>query len=208
MCSFKSGIYTRDGRLLMSPFTDSHDELLIIFGLTDQNTPECARFVRLEYQPNADYSAFVMKVDELRTPGWFDEEQRQLAESGFAAYIEKISVREPQQLLIGGQYLLYDGATVEQVSNCAIVAMLGSSRVGTMRESSQVGTMRDSSRVGEMRDSSQVGTMLASSRVGTMRDSSQVGTMWESSQVGIDKREKPNEGLPCCGSDATTREQQ
>ena len=130
MCRFKSGIFRRDGRLLTSPWTESHEELVTIFSLSDQQNPEYAHFVRLEYVPtDKTFTRFTLRVDEPRTPGWFDDEQRAVAESAFASYIAKISVREPRKLLIGGQYLLYDGAEVDNVTNCIVTAVNGSATI-------------------------------------------------------------------------------
>jgi len=192
MCEFKSGIVLRDEslkggfKLLMSAWTEHHSELIQIHNLHDGAR---LSFARVEFKPQSMSTAdkpetYKLRIDEDRTPEWFDDEMKEAVSGRMRDYIKSIIITEDRGFLIGGQFIL-SGKVSIQISRCCVIqAMLDSSKVGTMLGSSQVGAMCDSSKVGAMYDSSQVGTMLGSSKVGTMLGSSQVGTMWDSSQVG------------------------
>jgi len=202
MCEFKSGIVLRDEslkggfKLLMSPWTESHSDLIAIHNLRDGSR---LRFARVEFKPTTMDDAdkpdtYRLQIDEERCPEWFDEEMKELVSDRMRNYIKSIIIKNDVCLLIGGQFILSGKATIGTAKNCIITAMLdssnvgvmrGSSNVGEMRGSSNVGEMRDSSKVGEMLDSSKVGEMLGSSKVGVMLGSSNVGVMWDSSNVGV-----------------------
>ena len=191
MCKFKSAIVLRDESrkggfdLKMSPWTESHSELIQFYNIKDGAR---LTFARVEFSPESMETAhqpetYKLSLDEERTPEWWTDEIRDAVAERMRNYIRAIVVDGAVALLMGGQFILAPSARVEACKACVITAMLGSSQVGTMWGSSQVGTMWGSSQVGEMRGSSQVGTMWGSSQVGTMRGSSQVGTMLDSSQV-------------------------
>jgi hypothetical protein len=198
MCNFKSAIITKSGDILHNPFTDSHEDLVKLFHLNDTACRGESRFVRVEYSPKsiADYGdvdKYVLKVDEERTPKWFDKNLSDRAKSSLRLIVEGMIISGPCEILCGGAYILTTKARVEVVKNCLVHVMLESSNVGEMRESSNVGEMRGSSKVGEMRESSNVGVMRGSSKVGEMWGSSNVGVMWGSSKVG-EMRESSNVG--------------
>ena len=138
MCRFKSAIVLRDlkskggYRLLMSPWTESHSELEIIFKLR-----EGARlnYAKVEFSPPdlsvADkVEAYKLKIDEKREPEWLDAEMKESVTERMADYIKSIIVRDEMCLLIGGQFILSEGAKVATAKGCAIAAMCG----GTLTE--------------------------------------------------------------------------
>ncbi len=193
MCKFKSAIVLRNGDILHNDFTDSHEDLIELFGLVDNGKEN---FVRIEYSTNSKrldkIENYSLVVDEKSTPAWFEEIREPVAEQMKTIVLNMI-ISENLKIIVGRSVILTGNAIVNKIRHCIIHEMRGSSQVGTMRESSQVGTMLESSQVGEMwgssqvgemRESSQVGKMWGSSQVGEMLESSQVGTMWESSQVG------------------------
>jgi hypothetical protein len=187
MCRWASAIVTRSGEIYFNPLTDSHSDLITLYKLKEGKNHD--NFIRVEFYPSEgkhdDLKSYVLKVDETRTPGWFDDERKANTEKYLRDSIERMVVRDKRELLLGGAWILSKGADVVVTKQCRIIAMRESSKVGVMQESSKVGVMWESSKVGVMQDSSNVGVMWGSSKVGEMRDSSKVGVMQESSKVGV-----------------------
>ncbi len=200
MCQFKSAIVTANGDLLHNPWTDSHEDLVRIFKLNDTATPSGEpRFARVEFKPESPDdldkpSAYLLSIDERRTPEWFTDELKTKTSDRLRIIIAGMIVSGEADLLCGGAYILAAGAKVATVKNAYVHVMMKGSKVGEMRGSSKVGEMWESSNVGEMRESSKVGEMRGSSNVGVMWGSSKVGVMWESSNVGV-MRESSNVGV-------------
>jgi len=184
MCKFKSAIVLRNGDILHNDFTDSHEDLIELFGLVDNGKEN---FVRIEFSTDGKrldkIENYSLIVDEKSTPAWF-EEIRESATGQMKTIVSNMIISENQKIIAGRAVILTGNAVVNKIRHCIIHEMRESSQVGEMWESSRVGTMRESSRVGTMRESSWVGTMRESSQVGTMWGSSRAGTMWESSRVG------------------------
>lgn len=162
MCEFKSGIVLRDEslkggfKLFMSPWTESHSDLISMHNLHDGSR---LLFARIEFKPESMATAdkpetYKLGIDEERCPNWFDDEMKEVVAERMRTYIKSIIITGDVCLLIGGQFILSAGANVQTAKNCIITAMLASSKVGTMLDSSKVGTMWASSQVGTMRDSS------------------------------------------------------
>ena len=165
MCEFKSGIVLRDEslkggfKLLMSPWTEHHSDLIAMHNLHDGAR---LSFARVEFKPPSMATAdkpetYKLRIDEERCPDWFDESMKEAVSGRMRNYIRSIIITEDRCLLIGGQFIISGKVSIQVAKCCVIRAMLEHSKVGEMWESSQVGTMRDSSKVGTMRDSSQVG---------------------------------------------------
>jgi len=130
MCEFKSGIVVKDGkekggfRLLMSPWTESHSELITIFKLNDGKH---LHFARVEFKPeNLDTAYLVetykLKIDEERTPAWFDVDMKDAVTNKMTAYIKSIIVSGDVQLLIGGQFIVAPSAKIECAHTMIIIA--------------------------------------------------------------------------------------
>jgi hypothetical protein len=146
MCQFKSAIVLRDGkekggfRLLMSPWTESHSELITIHKLRDDGT---LRFARVEFSPPSMDTAhlidgYKLRIDEERTPDWFDAEMKEKVADKLRAYVKSIIVEGDVQLLIGGQFIIAPGAKVESAHSMVINAICGGTvseiRGGTVSE--------------------------------------------------------------------------
>jgi hypothetical protein len=166
MCKFKSAIVLRNGDILHNDFTDSHEDLIELFGLVDNGKQN---FVRIEYATNGKrldkIENYQLKVDENSTPEWF-EEIRESTTGQMKTIVSKMIISENVKIIIGRAVILTGNAIVNKIRHCIIHEMWGSSNVGVMRESSNVGVMRGSSNVGEMWGSSNVGEMWGSSNVG------------------------------------------
>jgi len=189
MCKFMSAIVLRPNgpvEVLRNAWTDSHDDLVELFNLRDNNREA---FARVEFCPKKPDTmdqpdTYVLTIDEQRCPEWFDDDLKAKVSNRMRGWVKAMIVSGDVSMLCGGAYILAKGAKVKGVKSALIHVMMPGSNVGEMRESSKVGEMLGSSKVGVMWESSKVGVMLGSSKVGEMLGSSKVGEMWESSNVG------------------------
>ena len=133
MCNFKSAIVIRDlkekggFKLLMSPWTESHSELITIFKLNDG---KMLHFARVEYSPDKMENAWLpekykLKIDEERTPEWFDAEVKEKVSAKMDSYIKSIIVSGDVELLIGGQFIIAPNAKVQCAKAMVINAICG-----------------------------------------------------------------------------------
>jgi hypothetical protein len=138
VCQFKSAIVAKDEsskggfRLLMSPWTESHSELVTIFKLHDGAR---LTFARVEFSPESMAKAhlvetYKLKIDEERTPEWFDCEMKEQVSEKLRAYIKSIIVSGDVDLLIGGQFIVAPGAKVASAHTMVINTICG----GTVSE--------------------------------------------------------------------------
>ncbi len=138
MCNFKSAIIMRDAtlkggfKLLLSPWTEHHNELETIFKLRETMR---LNYAKIEFVPTSMAEAYKpetykLKIDEDRTPDWFDDEMKERVTEKMTAYIKSIIVSGDVCLLIGGQFIIAPGAKVERANCMVINAMCG----GTLSE--------------------------------------------------------------------------
>jgi len=156
MCKFKSAIVLRNGDILHNDFTDSHEDLIGLFGLVDNGKEN---FVRIEYSTNSKrldkIENYSLVVDEKSTPAWFEEIQESVT-GQMKIIVSNMIISENQKIIVGRAIILTGNAIVNKIRHCIIHEMRESSQVGIMRESSQVGIMWGSSQVGIMWGSYQV----------------------------------------------------
>src|SRR6185312_1802365 len=133
MCEFKSAIVMRDEgekggfRLLMSPWTESHSELEIIFKLRDGIR---LNYAKVEFSPDIMVNAhlvekYKLRIDETRAPEWFGEEMKEKVTERLSNYVQSIIVSGDVQLLMGGQFIIAPGAKVESARAMVINAICG-----------------------------------------------------------------------------------
>jgi hypothetical protein len=133
MCQFKSAIVLKDEslkggfRLLLSPWTESHSDLIILHKLRDNGR---LSFARVEFSPPSMDQAhmvetYMLRLDEERTPDWFSEKMRESVTVRMADYIKSCIVSGPAELLMGGQFIVAHGATVERADGMVISAICG-----------------------------------------------------------------------------------
>jgi hypothetical protein len=154
MCKFKSALVTRTGEVLLSEYTDAHEDLIAYFKLKDDRDPGDGMrpFIRIEFVPSEQIDnpkRYRLKVDEEVTPIWFGDDMQASVTEKMREYIRKMIVPDNRDILLGGEWILTGNAIIKKTEATRIYAMLGSSRVGEMRGSSKVGAMLGSSRVGE-----------------------------------------------------------
>ena len=154
MCQFKSAIVVKDAkqkggfRLLLSPWTDSHSDLIALHSLRDDGK---LRFARVEYSP-PDMSAahlpekYKLTIDEERTPDWFDKDMKDAVAEKMDFYIKSIIVTGEVELLMGGQFIVAPRAKIGAVKN-AFVASVLDARIGSVYGSARIDSVYGSARI-------------------------------------------------------------
>ena len=151
MCNFKSALFLKNGDMVESEHTDSHESLILSAELRD-NSEFFQYFVRVELNPPedlnniSDIKKWRFKVDQLDTPDWWSKIKNNCEEKLRTKVSKMILVNEKKNILLGGTWILIDSC-IKEIYNSRIIAMFDSSQIGTMRDSSKVNTMRDSSKV-------------------------------------------------------------
>ena len=83
MCNFLSAIVLSNGDVLTAPeYTDSHEDLILHFGLENCDNSRCQHFVRVEFTPEKidDPDSYTLKIDdEGGAPQWFGEHESRIA---------------------------------------------------------------------------------------------------------------------------------
>ena len=157
MCQFKSALVLKNGDVIHSDWTDSHEDLIDMLELPDKGN---GGFVRVEFVPKdnkyADAKSYALKIDQPDTPEWWTTTLAERTTDYMREIIKRMIIKTEKKCLVGGSYIL-DGAKIGRCIHANVIVMLGSSNVGMMRESSKVGVMLGSSNVGVMLGSSKVG---------------------------------------------------
>jgi len=133
MCNFKSAIVIKDAKskggfqLLLSPWTESHSELEIIFKLRETTR---LNYAKVEFSPAYKAEAYKvetykLKIDEERKPDWLDGEMVESVTEKLTAYIRSIIVVEKCELLVGGQFIIGPGAEVMSAHSVVFNAICG-----------------------------------------------------------------------------------
>jgi hypothetical protein len=150
MCHWKSALVLRNGDVIHSDVTDSHEDLISAYGLIDCGCEPS--FVRVEYAPTSggkqsDIDAYALRVDQDIIPAWWDDAMRDDATRKLRAIVARAIVTDARTTLLGGAWILDGSVNVAKAINVRVISMSGSSQVGAMSGSSQVGEMSGSSRV-------------------------------------------------------------
>ena len=114
MCTFLSAIILREPRnkggfaLIHSYATDSHSDRIAAHKLRDDGK---LRFARVEYSPPDMKQAhqvetYKLKIDEGRTPEWFDSDMKEAVMARLAAIIKVMIVPETGMTLLGGAWIV------------------------------------------------------------------------------------------------------
>jgi hypothetical protein len=188
MCRFKSAIVVKDVkqkggfRLLLSPWTDSHSDLIALHNLRDDGK---LRFARIEYSP-PDMSAahrpetYKLKIDEERTPDWFDKDMKEAVTEKMQAHIKTLIVTGDVALLMGGQFIIAPGAKIGAVKNSFVVSVLDA----------RIDSVYGSARIGYVYGSARIDSVSGSARIDSVYDSASIGYVSDSASIVNDKRAK------------------
>ena len=131
MCQFKSAIVLREPRnkggfaLIHSFATDHHSQLIQANNLRDDGK---LRFARVEYLPGEDWSdlkKYKLKIDEERTPEWFDKDMVEAVSEKMAGIVKAMIVPEGVEYLLGGAWIVPKGRTVVVGPNTLVVVNYG-----------------------------------------------------------------------------------
>jgi hypothetical protein len=133
MCQFKSAIVVREPRnkggfaLIHSHTTDSHSELIAANELRDDGR---LRFARVEYSPEDASKAhlldtYSLRIDEGRTPEWFDRDMKQAVAAKLAEVVKAMIVPRSGMTLLGGAWIVPPDCEVSVGPMTRIVANYG-----------------------------------------------------------------------------------
>jgi len=148
MCNFLSAVLMKNGDLIWDIATDSHSDLVSMAGLKDTELLH-RPFVRVEYAPpdkrdRANIDKYTLRVDERGTlPDWCDESLQEKAAAKMRAIVSQCIVTDERAILVGGVWVLGDGAYIGRAVNARIISMHGSSHVGALCDSSRVEELLD-----------------------------------------------------------------
>ena len=123
MCRFKSGIVMRNGDLLTSHYTDSHEDLIALHNIKDNGND---KFVRVEYVPlGKDYELdnYQLRVNEKTIPDWFEDIREDIIRK-FHQLIKNMIITTDRDLILGGQWIIKDGV-IDLINFANIVSIHG-----------------------------------------------------------------------------------
>ena len=184
MCNFLSALVTRTGEVLTLPeYTDSHEDLVEHFGLTDDGQ----KFCRVEFTPEAEQPEVVdgykFTIDERQAPSWFDDEMKEKVIAELKRRVTAMLVLDERRILLSGCYIVYEGAKVEKIKNSRIIAICGSAQVKYICGSAQVKSIYGSAQVESICDSAKVEYICGSAQVESICDSAKVEYICDSAKV-------------------------
>ena len=132
MCEWKSAIVDRTGKVHHHWCTDSHEEIVAIFGLRDDRDHIC----RVEYSSTTgdvhDINTYALKVDESDAPGWWTVEIAERAEKELRSVVERSIITEDRPILLPGVYILGEVA-ISTLSHGVRIINGGNARINQGR---------------------------------------------------------------------------
>lgn len=184
MCNFLSAIVMRNGDVLCDPeHTDSHEDLLVMHNIWDTRTQQ-NKFVRVEFLPpedsstTLDLSTWKLQVDQASQPEWFDEDK---VKETLLARVQRMIVVDKRPLLLGGCWILADGAQITDAISARIFLMLGSARLKNAMQGTWVDNMVASAEIQVLHETGVVKKMHGNSMV--TRSLSSIESLHEGAHV-------------------------
>lgn len=169
MCKAFSAIVAMSGEVYCDPaLADSHQ--LLARAHCPALPDDGIAFIRVEYTPPddsgliGDLDAWQLLVDADAAPIWWADREGSVR-TMMRCLVRRMLVSDTRDILLGGCWILLDGAHVRVVYSSHILSMYGSSRVDALYDSSRVGVLYGSSMAGVLYDSSRVDAFCDSSRV-------------------------------------------
>ena len=114
MCNFKSAIVSRSGVVYHHPLVDGHNDLIDLFGLHDEISPQ---FTPVEFLPGND----MLDLDKYsfifdkKQPSWADDDWIELATTKLRNIVKTMIVDKDTKILVGGTYLIAPNIKVGKV---------------------------------------------------------------------------------------------
>ena len=149
MCKFYSAIVTKNGDLLHNQSLMSHEDIIDLFNLNDNN-PNCDNFVRVEfstdnYEDSVDIEKYELIVDEKSIPDWF-EQYREYITSRLKDFVSKRIILTNQKILTDGLYVVGKDVVIDRLINGTIIYLFGTVQKvyagGTVQEVNSGGTVQ------------------------------------------------------------------
>jgi hypothetical protein len=194
MCNFFSAIAISDGTIRAFPeVTDAHSELIAWLGLEETNAPETRQWCRVEFTPDEnlfDLNTWNLRADEDKAPIWWDEKKPTIRKNCENA-VRKMFVLDERVVLLGGCWLLGDGAKVGRAIKSRLVAIEGNASVreitdgvvGSIYGSTTVGSIYGSTTVDSIYGSTTVDSIYGSAKVVNIYGSAKAGSIYDSATV-------------------------
>jgi hypothetical protein len=199
MCNFLSAIVLRNGDVRTHDASDSHSELIDRYGLPEDT--DLQHYAKVEFTPYrhgahsyrldyADVDRYTLAVDEPTEPKWWPE-VRDRVEATLRAHVRRMVVSDRRRRLLGGRWILVDGARVEECRDAEVLGMEGDACIGILDPRSHVRQMAGTSRIQDafgqvdvMYDEACVANLLARGTVDIMWDRAKIGHAYDESCVG------------------------
>ena len=185
MCNFLSALVLKSGEVVCSPeHSDSHEDLIDAAELSDNGN---GGFARVEYLPRDRYDKldkYEFVVDEITKPDWFTEEVKQRTIEILKARVSRMIVSDKKKILLGGCYVLTDGADVGKIKNSRILAACDSAKIGEVYGSAKIDRVCDSAKIGEVCGSAKIGEVCGSAKIGEVCDSVKIDRVCDSAKIG------------------------
>ena len=128
MCKFLSAIVLRNGDVLTSEYTDSHDLIVESAGLRERTSPAEMGWVKVEYTSKTllDIDTYKLTVDKTDVPAWFDGEMCEYVTAKMRRIATKcILDRGEITILLGGKWVIGGTVNVGKAVNSYIAYMHG-----------------------------------------------------------------------------------
>ena len=148
MCRWRSAWLKRDGDLLLAE-SDSHGEILEIYGIEDRNGRLADLMVPVEFCPPNDgkfydVADYVFSFHETPRPDWATDEMIAYATERLRDIVDRAIVREDRQILCGGRWIVAPGVTVKRATvGTVVIANYGTvaANYGTVARNCSGGTV-------------------------------------------------------------------
>jgi hypothetical protein len=130
MCKFLSAVVTRAGAVLVDPVIDSHEALIGLHGLRDDNS--MGHFVRVEFTPGRDaedkpdyfdLSKYTLRVDEHEVPPWWDDTVRERTIQTLVRTLEKMVINGERKVVVGGAWMIGEEGKIGTLLHGRILAI-------------------------------------------------------------------------------------
>jgi hypothetical protein len=140
MCQFFSGIVLRNGDLIWSPYTDSHEDLVALGKLRDTRE---GNFARVEFCPSkpeelSNVESYHLDIYEMRCPDWFEKSKQEIVASRMRGLVKDMILGGDATILLGGCYIIPRGVTVGTAKASRIIVLSG----GTVQVVENGGTVQ------------------------------------------------------------------
>jgi len=128
MCKFISGLGLKNGDLIVSKYTDSHEDLIDSLSLKDM---ENNLFQRLEYSPKKEndfIGEYILSFDNYKEI-WVNEELIKSWTKKFEVIKNKRVITKNNKILMGGAFVLVGDITIKKLGNCCVLLNAGSATI-------------------------------------------------------------------------------